>query len=46
MATVRQCAEEGRGLEAARAALETEGGHADPADDEPVEKEERERFDD
>jgi hypothetical protein len=34
------------GLKAARAALESEDGRADPADDEPVEKEERERFDD
>jgi len=35
------------GLKAARAALESEGGRADPADeDEPVEKEVPERFDD
>jgi PPK2 family polyphosphate:nucleotide phosphotransferase len=35
------------GLKAARAALQSEGGRADPADeDEPVEKEERGRFDD
>ncbi len=34
------------GLEAARAALESEDDHADPADGEPAEKEERERFDD
>jgi PPK2 family polyphosphate:nucleotide phosphotransferase len=34
------------GLKAARAALESEGGRADPAEDEPVVKEERERFDD
>jgi len=33
-------------LNAARAALENENGHAEPATDEPVEKEERERFDD
>ena len=34
------------GLKAARAALESEDGRADPADDEPVEKEGRERFED
>ena len=34
------------GLKAARAALQSEDGRADPADDEPVEKEELERFDD
>ena len=35
------------GLKTARAALESEGGRADPADDdEPVQKEVRERFDD
>ena len=33
-------------LEAARATLESEGGRAGPAEDEPVVKEERERFDD
>ena len=34
------------GLKAARAALESEGGRSDPAEDEPVDKEEAERFDD
>ncbi len=34
------------GLEAARAALEMESGHADPAPGEPVDKGDRERFDD
>ena len=33
-------------LDAARATLESEGGRAGPAEDEPEEKEERERFDD
>jgi len=33
-------------LKAARAALESEGGRVDPAEDEPVEKEGRGRFDD